>query len=140
MGNKTGRTKKGQPVKYDHNFAVVREELAWAAGFFDGEGTSFAWKQKRWKGRVACCPRLTVSQVERGPLERFNRAVAGLGNVTGPYGDTSKRRPYFRWDIAGNEGGQAVLAMLWPFLSEPKRKQAHAAFLSAANFDVPRGQ
>ena len=55
-----------------------REELAWAAGFFDGEGC-FCFSEA---GQYVC---VSITQTEREPLDRFERAV-GLGKVNGPYG------------------------------------------------------
>ena len=54
-----------------------REELAWAAGFFDGEGC-FSYTEKARYG-VA-----TITQADIRPLDRFKTAVR-VGNVYGPY-------------------------------------------------------
>ena len=61
-----------------------REEIAWAAGFFDGEGC-FSYIQK---ARYVC---LRIGQSELEPLERFREAV-GLGKIYGPYSHTHKDR------------------------------------------------
>lgn len=54
-----------------------REELAWAAGFFDGEGC-FSYSKS---GQYVC---VSIGQTVREPLERFKLAV-GLGVIYGPY-------------------------------------------------------
>lgn len=105
---------------------IDREELAWAAGFFDGEGHTQLTKQ----GYVS----LKVAQTgdERECLERF-RAAVGCGRIYGPYtniSDGAIRRRYFIWQLQRFELTQAVMAALWPFLSPPKREQAAAAFRS----------
>lgn len=91
-----------------------REELAWAAGLFDGEGcTSLNTKRNgRWYGI-----RLAVAQNSIEVLERFQGAV-GVGRVYGPY------KGEFSYCISGFENVQYVLALLWEWLSEPKRFQA----------------
>jgi len=56
------------------SFQPNREELAWAAGFFDGEG-SFSWTEAAAFGCTV------INQANKEPLERFQRAVAGLGKI-----------------------------------------------------------
>src|SRR5262245_57487345 len=101
-----------------------REALAWAAGFFDGEGNTHLTKQ----GYIV----MKVGQTDdaRECLLRFQAAVHGLGRIYGPYSNNGKnqsRRPYHVWEVAKFETAQAVVAMLWPWLSGPKRRQARAA-------------
>lgn len=88
-------------------------ELAWAAGFFDGEGCSKHYMT------------LSVGQKDRRPLDRFAAAV-GYGNVTGPYlhGHKKNGDPIYchHWEVSGQKA-VAVLRKLWPYLSEPKREQ-----------------
>jgi hypothetical protein len=98
---------------------VNREELAWAAGFFDGEGN---FRISRQNGL-----RMTATQTYRPHLERFKAAVSGLGFVYGPYrhggSDGRKRQPIYHWHASSFEHAQAAAAMLFPFLGEPKRQQ-----------------
>ena len=99
-------------------------ELAWAAGFFDGEGSTYV------------DPALRVSVVQNDPyvLERFQRAVGGLGRVGGGkviYGRAKK--PMFTWRTSGWREAQAVIALLWQWLSPQKREQALKAF---ARYDM----
>jgi hypothetical protein len=103
-------------------FQPDRSELAWAAGFFDGEGHSGI--------RTFPCPTVSISQTEPSTLERFQAAVGGIGVIRGPY-DKSKLRPNHSplWQYTTNvRDAQAVIAMLWPFLSKPKREQACRVF------------
>lgn len=105
-----------------------REELAWAAGFFDGEGhITF---------RDTSGVTVGVTQSYLPPLERFQRAVGGLGVIQ----TTGKRenrpahhREILRWQVHDWREVQAVLAMLWPWLAaEPKRERARAALVRTA--------
>ncbi len=89
-----------------------REELAWAAGFVDGEGCFYSASSKRY-------PRLSISQNDKEVLERFQESV-GLGKIYGPY----PPRPDFEYRLNGLEKVQAVIAMLWPWLSGKKKEQA----------------
>lgn len=101
---------------------VNREELAWAAGFFDGEGNIHAAKLPSGRKFLT----LQVSQVNRQPLDRFQKAVGSLGNVVGPYKRRTRlnAQPIYHYQNRRFESAQAVIALLWNFLSEPKRQQA----------------
>ena len=96
-------------------------ELAWAAGFFDGEGTTGVLKRAR-RSYLS----LRVVQVDPRPLRRFCEAL-GLGNFYGPYVRTNeKHSDYYAWCV-GSSRAHAALDLLWPYLSEPKREQASRA-------------
>jgi len=99
-------------------------ELAWAAGFFDGEGNIHVGVTKhRWKKIV-----MTVAQAERTTLERFQRAVQE-GSIRGPYRTNHGGRGAYYWTIEGPARCLKVIAWLWPYLSEPKRTQIDAAIV-----------
>ena len=107
-----------------------REELAWSAGFFDGEGWVGAVdtpKQKR-----PPFARLSVPQVDRRVLDRFRLAV-GVGRVFGPYRNYGGPGRQTRYDFVAVHlpQVQAIIAMLWAFLSPVKRVQAAAALTIA---------
>ncbi len=100
-----------------------REDLAWAAGFFDGEGNVGFYRNRRW-GHL----RLSVAQTDETILRRFNAAVGGLGRLSGPSQPTGLGKKVF-WTLTfyGYEYVQAVVALLWTWLSAPKRAQAKTA-------------
>jgi hypothetical protein len=52
------------------DLAVDTHELAWAAGFFDGEGCVTFRRTGIW---TSIC--MSVSQADRGPLDRFRTAA-----------------------------------------------------------------
>lgn len=94
----------------------TREELAWAAGLFEGDGsvTITGWDS----------PTLFVDQSgDPEVLHRFAEAL-GLGVVHGPYpGATANRQPRWQFRVSGFEATQAVAAMLWPWLGRVKKLQ-----------------
>lgn len=96
-------------------------ELAWAAGFFDGEGCT---TQCRWS------PTIYVSQNDREVLDRFQAAV-GLGKVRGPYRRSKSsykpESPRYIFHTSGATTAE-VLKLLWPFLSRVKKEQAIKVF------------
>lgn len=96
-----------------------REELAWAAGFFDGEG-HVGYREQLGAGQSWA---VDIAQTEPNTLDRFHRAV-GRGKIYGPYRHKNGRHnPYWRFTANGYERTQAIAGMLWAFLSEVKREQ-----------------
>ena len=99
--------------------AINRDEIIWASGFFDGEGNARYREIQTTK-----VPIVQISQTDRGLLERFQKAVLGLGTIRGPYKHKNPNaKPYFRYYVGNFESVQAIAAMLWPFLSPAKRAQ-----------------
>jgi hypothetical protein len=94
-------------------------ELAWAAGFFDGEGWTSGATQQGGKTQVFY---LGISQKDIRPLERFASALGLSQNI--------HRN---RMNTIGLSGALALRAFrkLWPYLSDPKREQGRASFEKA---------
>jgi hypothetical protein len=92
-----------------------REELAWAAGFFDGEG-HVGFLQR------TCDMQIGISQNTREVLARFQAAV-GLGHVNGPYKSPWAKNPYYTFNLGGHRGVVQVMERLAPWLSLPKLEQ-----------------
>jgi hypothetical protein len=100
-------------------------ELAWASGFFDGEGSVF------YRGRKRKELSLSIAQADRRPLDRFCQAV-GIGAVRGPYQQRYKNgKLYFVFSVNTHVRVQAIVAMLWRYLSGPKQEQAAGALREA---------
>lgn len=99
-------------------------QLAWAAGFFDGEGTTMTAARRdrpgyhRLEMSLPQCGHTGLPEV----LLRFQAALLGMGNITGP--DDSDM--YF-WRASGFSDAQATVALLWPQLGPVKRAQAAVA-------------
>lgn len=85
-------------------------ELAWAAGFFDGEGCSYKPKDKNF-GRIS------ISQKDKRVLERFQKAVDA-----GQIYNGSKRDQDFKYIVQGKTA-KTVMDKLWPYLGEIKKSQ-----------------
>lgn len=103
--------------------SVDREELAWAAGFFDGEGNTNAFLRTTL-ARDVWVVQLAVSQIHIDTLERFKRSV-GLGRIYGPYKRAAQ--DIYTFKVSGFEKVQAIIAMLWPWLTPHKKEQASLA-------------
>jgi hypothetical protein len=104
--------------------ALNREGLAWAAGFFDGEGnTSISWSNDPPRPYI----KLSVSQITLEPLERFQKAILGHGNIYGPFIRPSSQ-PIWTWQTTNFEDSQFSFGLLFNWLSSPKKNQALKCF------------
>lgn len=86
-----------------------REKLAWAAGFFDGEG--------RISITGGSSMVLRVNQAERAPLHRIADVLGG--KVYGPYSNAKSlphRKPIFVWSLSSGPEVAKALRLLLPFL------------------------
>lgn len=104
-----------------------RYELAWAAGFFDGEGWAAAVRQS---GRTNHQPRAQVNQAGAGrapeALERFRAALGGLGRIGGPYA-VPGRKDLYHWVISSRADVELLHHLLAPWLGDVKLRALAAA-------------
>jgi hypothetical protein len=88
--------------------------IAWAAGFFDGEGCVFGYEGIQPNG----CRRFTfgvaVVQVMRGPLERFVEHWGG--SIRARPQSNPEHRQQFRWEVKG-AGAAGFLEDVLPYLT-----------------------
>ena len=94
-------------------------DLAWAAGFFDGEGSiTFVGKSVR----------IFLTQKEREPLDRF-KSIVGYGIVyPRQHRQTAKGKDTYCYKYyVGGFNGRQVLEILYPYLFVKKIK-AELAF------------
>jgi hypothetical protein len=120
----------------------MSEELAWAGGFFDGEGSTYLEKHRTHPGYFY--PVLYVPQcAETGiaaELLRLRSALGGLGSISGVRKDGPEWTPYRRWRAVTPLKVQAALHLLWPFIGVIKRRQAqHVMKTMHGQPDLPRG-
>ena len=100
-------------------------EVAWAAGFWDGEGCTSLTKT----GYMS----LSLNQKHIEPLERFQAAVDGLGKIYTV--NTTARGIVYQWRCHDSVG-RLVIPKLWPYLGQIKRDQAQRCL----DGSVSRGQ
>jgi hypothetical protein len=96
------------------------EELAWAAGFFDGEGSIGTYPAGRYgKPRID----ISLSQTDPQVLERF-RNVLSVGKVYGPYNQKNiNANPYWMYMTSTSKSTKIVVDKLIDFVSPIKRQQ-----------------
>jgi hypothetical protein len=96
------------------------EQIAWAAGLFDGEGSITLSGESL---------HVRMRNTDFELIERFHD-VLRIGSVYGPYTrderDGYRRKPFWDW-VAREEDGLDALALMWQWLSARRRDQAHAA-------------
>ncbi len=99
-----------------------RHELAWAAGFFDGEGWAAKNKTRGVQGRVNQADVNGVPAV----LLRLRSALGGIGAIGGP---TIKagRRPLYSWTVSNRADVELLLDLLKPWLGSVKLLQLSRA-------------
>ena len=101
------------PFSHASSSKLNRELLAWAAGFFDGEGCTYLHTQNKQ-------PRILIGQLDTEVLAHFDQATLRLGKLYGPY----QPKGVYHYNTYGFEKCQAIIAMLWPWLGSIKRIQA----------------
>jgi hypothetical protein len=99
------------------------EEIAWAAGLFEGEGAISHLERRRGSLELQVALVMTDEDVVR----RFDEIV-DRGKVYGPYLPPShgdRRKPFWRWAAIGDPGHD-VLDVLGPWLLSRRVAQARA--------------
>jgi hypothetical protein len=118
--------------------STEEQSLAWAAGLFDGEGST-ELHTRRTPDRTWFSLRSRVSQCDANEvpavLRRF-QAIVGCGRIDGPTSGEGYQNAY-KWD-AGADETLRVLPKLWPWLGTVKRVQAIEAIKSVDALPVLR--
>ncbi|HYV22163.1 MAG TPA: hypothetical protein VEN31_05875 [Candidatus Bathyarchaeia archaeon] len=120
----------------------MSEELAWAGGFFDGEGSTYLEKHRTHPGYMV--PRLYVPQcAEVGiapELVRLKSALGEIGAISGLRPGKGNSKPHRRWRVSTPTDVQLGLHLLWPFIGVVKRTQAQRVLQTIhSQRDLPRG-
>ncbi len=114
-----------------------RYELAWAAGFFDGEGWTNAVGQhgRRTRRPVA---RINQADAHGAPavLIRFQAAVGGLGRIGGPHVKDG-RQDLYRWEVSSRGDVELLHHFLVPWLGQVKVLQFSSALERTAATSRP---
>lgn len=90
-------------------------DVAWCAGFLDGEGSFLLSKVTGTDRRKAT---ISADQIEREPLDKLARTIGGT--VSGPVRRTSAGSPIYRWIMRGDL--RVSLPLLLPHLVVKRRR------------------
>lgn len=113
------------------NTNIPVTERAWAAGFFDGEGSVSIHRTRHGRKNdeaISVMPRICVAQLVKGDelLERFRKALGDLGSITlrKQTGSFSKN-PGKIWEyyLVGWARVQTAISIMWPYLGPVKKEQ-----------------
>lgn len=111
--------------------AVRDEDVAWAAGFFEGEGTISGYGRRDRPSRTVQITAYETSLRGRPLLlERFQQIVGG-GSIVGPY-----RGRLYHWTTKKIATVGAVSSLLWRHLSPERRDQFRSAFRGSPRFEA----
>lgn len=97
--------------------AINREQLAWAGGLFEGEGSFVLGKVAHLRN-----VRAILCSTDRDVLARFGR-VMGFGNIhfRKNYKGHLGKKQVIQWSTGSFELTQATMALLWPWLGKRRR-------------------
>jgi hypothetical protein len=95
-----------------------QHELAWAAGFFDGEGWAAKTKPRGVQARINQADPKGVPAT----LLRFQAALGGLGRIGGPT-CAPEREDMYRWNVSSRGNVELVFELLKPWLGPVKLLQ-----------------
>jgi len=105
-------------------------EIAWAAGFFEGEGY-FSPNIRQLKDGPRVYPTMGLKNTDREMLERFHRII-GVGIIRPAYIGSQKRRAHhkdaWRWRVTNRTDAEHVLRLLKPWLSPRRLARATEIF------------
>lgn len=116
-------------------------EIAWAAGLFEGEGSCFVRVQRKNRAgevREYATPVVVISMTDRDVLERF-AAVVGTGNVRQIKGPKNATKPVYRWLTAGAKTAIPILEAFSPWLGARRLERANEV-LAVARSLRPNGR
>ena len=106
-----------------------RENLAWAAGLFEGEGCFTLTYGKNLQA--------TLKMTDKDVVERF-QSVIGFGTIKRQEGERVGYKPQYKWCVGSFEKVQALAAMLWPWLHTRRRTKIVEVITMALAYDVDK--
>jgi hypothetical protein len=95
-----------------------KEEIAWAAGFYEGEGCIIYSRSER-----SSVWRITVVNTDLEPLERFMKVVGAGSIYEVPKKYQAHHKKCFQWQTARSADIYAVVDLLWDHLSARRKEQ-----------------
>jgi hypothetical protein len=101
-------------------------EIAWAAGFFKGEGY-FSSVTRTLKDGPRVYPAMGINNCDLDMLLRF-QSIVDVGTVKPRKISKYGVKPQFRWIVTARADVERVRDMLWPWLSPRRRERALALF------------
>jgi hypothetical protein len=85
----------------------MSEQIAWAAGFFEGEGGVYVG---------ARTVKLCVVQADREPLERFRAVFGGQGNILSKRPNPPGKKTMYAYYVQRRRQVEVMVEQMWPWL------------------------
>lgn len=105
-----------EPTRSDTG--TEREQFAWAAGLFEGEGCFNAFRRRsKWGVQVR------LAMTDEDVVRRF-AAIMGVGPVRAPRQQRPDWKPIFEWYVQDASDVVAVIERLLPWLGDRRRAKA----------------
>jgi len=115
---------------------------SWAAGLYDGEGSSYLLDHRSHVGYQIGEMAMTQSGLGEAPevLRRFILVMA-TGHINGPYAQEGATMDVYRWKANARADIEKTIDEMWPWLGAVKRSQARAVLdVLHAQAELPRGR
>lgn len=136
-GRRTGRPTGRPPGLYEvASLGMIHppaEEIAWAAGLFEGEGSVFRTK---WGG-----VKVQMGMTDLDVLQHLKAVLGGV--VNGPYQyeakDGIQRKPQWRWSSTGPNAVR-ICRLLRPWMGERRRGRMDELCVLADEESLPIAQ
>jgi hypothetical protein len=102
---------------------MTKEQIAWVAGVFEGEGT-FTYRTYSGTGRRQITLRVVMTDLD--VIKRLH-TTTGIGNLYGPYvskqlkQDGTNRKSSYHWAITTQSDVVALGNALYPWLGERRK-------------------
>jgi hypothetical protein len=94
------------------------EQVAWAAGLFEGEGSlHVSTTDGRWGHWY-----MQLSMTDEDAVRIFHEFV-GVGTVNGPYWGHNSTKSYWTWQCGRNEDTLSLANMLYPYLCARRQEK-----------------
>lgn len=92
---------------------MSEQEIAWLAGYFEGEACFST------RGEYSVC--IQIACTDRDVLERV-KAITGCGNILGPYSrNNPKWNDYYLWNITKRQEVKKILNSIYPLMGERRK-------------------
>ena len=118
------------------------DSFAWAAGFFDAEGSTSLSDHRSHAGYKYI--EASITQLSHsGPPQELRRTLSalGIGRIYGPYLQTDATEPIYRWRAQVQDDVRRALHLMQPWLGDVKRSQAWSALAAIdRQLSLPRGR
>ena len=95
-----------------------KDDIAWAAGLFEGEGCISVGSKRR----PTHAPRVSLSTTDEDVVRRF-AVIVRCGRVSGPH-RKGKYKPFWLWKTGTFEHFQYIVCLLWYWLCNRRRQRA----------------